>query len=60
VADQAVAPLISQFEMVTRLEAELPRTMCWRAMRSVVTWSTHTRSAPFFKNNLKEDIKIYK
>jgi hypothetical protein len=28
VADQAVAPLISQLEMVTRLEAVLPRTMC--------------------------------
>ena len=45
VADQAVAPLISLFEMVTRPEAVLPRTICWRAIRSVVTWSIQMRSA---------------
>lgn len=32
-------------EMVTRLEASEPRTMCWRPMRAVVTWSIQTMSA---------------
>lgn len=35
VADQLVEPSNSELEMVTRLEAALPRTRCWRPMREV-------------------------
>jgi hypothetical protein len=35
VADQVEEPSISQLEIVTRLEAFSPRTMCWRPILEV-------------------------
>jgi hypothetical protein len=45
VADHVLVPSMKLFEIVTRLEASVPRTMCWREMRAVVTWSIQTMSA---------------